>query len=230
MGGYRSGRTGGQATVEGCASLILCADDITRPIREMMRELGFRAIPDGRQVAIPWRRMGWSRRGEAEPWAVVEYRLELRAADGTAWLRYDVDHYGRRTGPQEYPVRMVTTACRYGGQRWWWLCPATGLRVSKLYLPNGGTRFLSRGQGGYRLAYASQRHGQVDRMHARSRQLYARLRADYCSPSGYGWPPKPKGMRWRTYNEICEKLEAEAYGLNMDLLRVTGRLMRISKG
>jgi hypothetical protein len=58
-----------------------------------------------------------------------------------------------RTGSQHYPVSMVTTPCLFGGSRWWWVCPATGRRVGKLYLPNGGARFLSRGLGACQLAY-----------------------------------------------------------------------------
>ena len=68
-------------------------------------------------------------------------------------LRYDVEHFSMRTGSQHYPVSMVTTPCRFGGSRWWWVCPATGRRVGKLYLPNGGARVLSRGLGAYQLAY-----------------------------------------------------------------------------
>ena len=111
-------------------------------------------------------------------------RLELRTDSGTAWLRHNVDHASRPTGPQHYSVALVTTPCPFGGLRWWWLCPATNRLVSKLYLPNGGQRFLSRGRGAYRLAYASQRQGQLDRMHARSRKLYARLGADYYGKYG----------------------------------------------
>ncbi len=220
MGGYRSGRTGGWPTVESCGSLVLNVDSITRPIRQAMRKLGIREISEDRRVEIPWRALSWTRYGESEPWAVVEIRLELRAHDGTAWLRYDVEHYSHNTGPQEYSVAMVATPCRFGGQRWLWICPATRRWVRKLYLPNGGHRFLSRGRGGYRLDYASQRHGQMDRMHARSRKLYRKLQADYDGPCDANWPPKPKGMRWRTYNAICDKLELEAYAMDLDFLRV----------
>ncbi len=78
-----------------------------------------------------------------------------RATRGVTWLRYDVDHFSRRTGSQHYPVSMVTTPCQFGGSRW----------------PNGGARFLSRGLGAYRLAYTSQRRGPVDRVHERCRRL-----------------------------------------------------------
>ena len=220
MGGYNSGRWGGQATVEGCASLVLSIDHLMRGSHKVLRRLDVPRPTDDRPLNLGWHTWRWSRSGESEPWAKVEMRLELRADSGTAWLRYDFDHATRPTGPQHYSISMVTTPCRFGGQRWWWICPATYRRVSKLYLPNGGQRFLSRGRGAYRLAYASQRQGLIDRMHARSRKLYAKLGADYAGPCGPDWPPKPKGMRWRTYDAICDKLDAEANGLNLDLLRL----------
>ncbi len=220
MGGYRSGRTGGWPTVESCGSLILDVDRVTRPIRDAMRRLGMKGIADGKNVKLEPQTIRWTRWDEDEPWATVEIRLEFRSLDGTAWLRYDIEHYHHDTGPQEYPVSMMTTPCRYGGHRWWWVCPATGRWVRKLYLPNGGNRFLSRGRGGYMLAYASQRQGHLDRIHARSRILYRKLGADYNGPSSDTWPPKPKGMHWRTYDAICDKLELEAQRMNLDLLRL----------
>jgi hypothetical protein len=177
-------------------------------------------------LELPWSAFRWTHYGETEPWATVEYRLELRSHDGAACVRYDIDHHSRSTGPQEHRITLATTPCPFGGIRWWWICPATGRWVRKLYLPNGGTRFLSRGPGAYRLAYVSQRHGWVDRVHVRSRRLYRRLHADYSGPVDTFWPPKPKGMRWRTYNAICDRLEAEEHRLNIDLLHVLKRLER----
>jgi hypothetical protein len=178
-------------------------------------------IPEDRAVSVPSGIWQWSHEGE--PWAVVEFRLELRDSSGTAWLRYDIDHDSRSTGPQEYAVSLVTTPCRFGGVRWWWLCPKTGHRVGKLYLPNGATRFLSR--GAHRLAYASQHQSPVERMHARSQRLYRRLEADYDDAMD-NWPQKPKGMHWRTYNALCDRLETEADGLDRHTIGVVERLMR----
>jgi hypothetical protein len=228
MGGFGSGRYGGPATVEGCGSLVLDVDNITRPIRQAMRKLGFSAIPDDRAAEIPWYPLRWTHRDDAQPWAEVQYRLKLRSHGGVAWLRYDIDHYSRSTGQQEHRIALGTTPCPFGGVRWWWICPATGRWVRKLYLPNGGTQFLSR--GAYRLAYASQRHGWVDRVHDRSRRLYSRLGANYYWPADGFWPSKPKGMRWRTYNAICDRLEVEEQRLNVGLLRVLQRLERRTRG
>jgi hypothetical protein len=40
------------------------------------------------------------------------------------------------------------------------------------------------------------------------------------------WPPKPKGMRWRTYTAICDRLEVEEGRLDAELWRVLVRLER----
>ena len=39
--------------------------------------------------------------------------------------------------PVEYVVQLWSTECRFGGRRWWFECPLTGRRVTKLYLPTG---------------------------------------------------------------------------------------------
>ena len=82
-------------------SLILSVDDVTPPLRNGMRKVGMTSIPDGRSVKLPWHTISWARGGDCEPWAEVDIRMELSAYGGTAWLRYDVDHYSQRTGPQE---------------------------------------------------------------------------------------------------------------------------------
>ncbi len=192
-----------------------------------MRKLGISEIPDGRVLELPWSALRWTHHDDTDPWATVEYRLELRSCGGLAWLCYDVDHDGRRTGPQEHRITMARTACPFGGLRWWWICPATGRWVRKLYLPNGGTRFLSRGPGAHKLAYASQRYGLMDRAHARCARLHRRLGADYHGLEGF-WPPKPKRMRWRTYNAICARLDQEEHRLDAGLLRVLARLERLT--
>jgi hypothetical protein len=189
-----------------------------------MRRLGIQTFPEGRVVELPWRSLQWTQSSDDEPFAVVEFQLKLGVDGGTARLRYDVNHSSRPTGPREQSIAMATTPCPFGGVRWWWICPATGRWVRKLYLPNGGTRFLSRKPGAYRLAYRSQRHGQVDRTRARIRRLYARLGADYNGLDGDRWPPKPKGMRRRTYTAICHSLDSEAGGLSRSFSRAVERL------
>ncbi len=207
MGGFGSGRPAMRPTVEGCRSLVLDVNVVTRPVMAALRRQGLREMPESGRVQVPPCRVTWSRRCERGPWAAVEIALSLGCRTGRAVLRYDVEHTCRPTGPQVQQVEMVATPCRFGGVRWWWLCPATGRRCAKLYLPNGGVRFLSRGRGAYPLAYASQGGGPLDRSHARLARIHHRLGQTY-EYSDQPLPRRPKGMRRRTYERLRDEWDA----------------------
>ena len=49
--------------------------------------------------------------------------------------------YGER---MHYTVTLVSTVPHYGGRRWWFICPIKKIRVAKVFLPLGATRFASR--------------------------------------------------------------------------------------
>ncbi len=110
-------------------------------------------------------------------------------------------------------IRLIWTVPTYGGRRWWFQCPRTGRRTTKLFLPNGGQHFWSR--AGYGLGYACQREGSFDCLQRRAAMLNRQL-------GGKGWatwespPSKPKWMRWRTYERkyegwrrVVERADAE---------------------
>src|SRR6516164_4794521 len=59
----------------------------------------------------------------------------------------------------------------------------------------------------YRLSYATQRSGPMDRAHRRLARLHQRLAADYDGPDKPP-PKKPKWMRWKTYSRIIQQIEA----------------------
>ena len=221
MGGYGSGRTGGWPTVERTDALVISADSIVRPIMQVLRRDGFSTIPEGERVEVDFRRLTWSKGGE--PWTSIEVRLSLGSRSGSATLRYDVDHFSRRTGPQEQVVEMITVCCHFGGVRWFWVCPGTGRRVSKLYLPNGAIQFRGRGPRAYRLAYQSQRNGTNDAAQARLRRIFRKLGADYDGLDDVA--PKPSGMHWRTYDELCSQIEVQETILNDGMAHLVERLM-----
>src|SRR5215207_3316955 len=83
------------------------------------------------------------------------------------------DPFGRpvRTGGQT--IQMVVTIPPYGGRRWWFLCPFTGLRTMKLYLPYDA-RFFGSGQS-YQLGYAVQRETAAAQARRRVRKARARI-------------------------------------------------------
>jgi len=141
MGGYNSGRSGGRSTVESCAFVL----DITH-----LRRSGC-LVPEATcRSQITW---------TGEDGAVlltITPRARLAQQRGTLTLAYErADYWTGRVHQIETTLDLVATAQPLGGQRCWIVCPRTGRRVTKLYLPSGALRFSSR--HAYRLAYQSQR-------------------------------------------------------------------------
>ncbi len=103
-------------------------------------------------------------------------------------------------------VALEWTACDFGGERPWFVCPGAdcGRRVAVLYGP--GRYFLCRQC--YDLSYESQREGKANRALRRAQKIRERLggSANMMEP----FPEKPKGMHWKTYNRLFwEHHEAE---------------------
>jgi hypothetical protein len=119
-------------------------------------------------------------------------------------------------------VRLVWTAPNYGGRRWWFLCPRTARRTTRLFLPNGGWHFWSR--RGYGLGYACQREDRFSRLQRRAAALNRQL-------GGEGWstwdvpPTKPKWMRWRTYETKYERWEWAVTRANEEFIIRATRLL-----
>jgi hypothetical protein len=109
----------------------------------------------------------------------------------------------------EQRVPISWTACRFGGERPWFVCDVRaggtycGRRVAKLYA--GGRLFACRHC--YRLCYNVQRIGPMDQAHHHLARLHRKLRAGYDGPEGPP-PPKPKWMRWKTYSRLVQQIEA----------------------
>lgn len=195
-----SGRRRGRPTVEGTAS-------ITLNINALVRATGRRS-PAGLRLEA-------SINGGRPQEILARLDLDPEAGAGTLALKYDVQHATAATGPQHYEARLVSTPCNFGGCRWWIICPATGRRVVKLYLPNGGRRFLSR--AAYRLPYQSQRETAAGRAWRVIHKLERRLG---CAP---GTLEKPKWMRWRTFDALRQRREDAEDVLDADLLRALDR-------
>jgi hypothetical protein len=137
----------------------------------------------------------------------ISYVANMEDQDN-AYLRLN---YWRGSGDSkeqvEQMVRLVYSLPNYGGRRWWLICPYSGQRVGKLYLPNGGDRFASR--KAWRLAYNSQRVARKDRPFEKLFRLQRKLG---CPQGWESWIRRPKGMWNRTFErhlEDFERLDAE---------------------
>ena len=186
MGGYGSGRQGGRPTTDRTESVKVS-------IHHVMR--GF----DGKTA------MGRKWTFDTIDGELTAFVIPHDDAPPIVQLKYRFDHYHRDTGDQTQLVQVESSLCRFGGRRWWWLCPRTGRRVVTLYLPNGGVQFLSR--DAYGLGYQSTRETRIDRAYRKAARLYRKLGGTYDGPCSE-WPDKPRGMHWRTYNAICDQLSA----------------------
>jgi hypothetical protein len=65
---------------------------------------------------------------------------------------------------------------------------------------------LSRLAWGRQVAYRSQFRGASDRAYLGKERIKARLIGDL-DPEAWDLPPKPKWMRWRTYNRYVERFD-----------------------
>jgi hypothetical protein len=186
MGGFGSGRHGGIVTAEGTASYVLAASVLTKA-----------------RLKMGQRGSGTSYFGEER--FAVEIKIDTTdASDPFLELTHQTRDWREGDRVVRDRVRLVWTEPTYGGRRWWFLCPRTGRRTTRLFLPNGGWHFWSR--QAYRLGYACQREDQFGRLQRRAAMLNRQL-------GGEGWgtwnvpPQKPKWMRWQTYERKYERWE-----------------------
>jgi hypothetical protein len=205
MGGFGSGRHGGTVTAEGTASYIIAANSLTRARLQM----GLYAT-------------GTLHFGEER--FAVEVKVDTTdPSDPFIELTHQTrdDREGDRIVRDR--IRLIWTVPTYGGRRWWFQCPRTYRKTTKLYLPNGGWHFWSR--QAYGLGYACQREDRFGRLQRRAAMLNRQL-------GGKGWgswdtpPTKPKWMRWRTYERKYERWERVVEKANEEFAVRAARLLK----
>lgn len=207
MGGLGSGRTGGYPSIERTDSIIL---DVNRLMRAVRRN------PDA-----SWRwiygdngALGWLEARVSPPDDPLGRR---------AFLRYDIDHISAPTGERAQTVRLVSRPCHFGGERWFFLCPSSGRRCSKLLLPNGTLQFYSRVT--LRLAYDVTRETDLDRAHRRLARLYRKLGQPYEGPDPQS-VTRPRYMRRRTFEAIVARIQDEVRALDEAFVARWAHLIR----
>lgn len=94
---------------------------------------------------------------------------------------------------QSYWLTISETACHFGSKRVWLLCPCCGRQTAKLYL---------------RFSYFACRSCHHLRYHSQSLDTMARQQWAYRKVQErlHNGELKPKGMHWRTYERLTERL------------------------
>ena len=118
----------------------------------------------------------------------------------TSWLRIQAPKIDQR-------ITLASCQRHFGGMQWYFVCPVIKRRASVLWMPHGAKEFCSRQAWGRKVAYRSQFQSVYDRGHAGKAKIKERLIADL-DPEEWELPPKPKWMRWRTYNRLADWFEA----------------------
>ncbi len=157
----------------------------------------------------------WSRRG------TVVANIQIHTDSDRVTLDYRTKQRDGTWLAMNYPVMIQRTACHFGGQRAWWVCPHCGRRVAVLY---GGQRYACRHC--QQLTYQSTRNSPDTQAFARADKVRARLGwvAGIANPVG----DKPKGMHHQTYERWLLRyytLSNQAWGESSATLdKMMGRL------
>jgi hypothetical protein len=145
------------------------------------------------------RRIVWSnsRQGEIASGVIS---AEMTDPD-LAWFRIAIGRFLQQ-------IALASRPRYHGGRQFFFVCPVTGGLATVLWKPPGASRFCSRQAWGRQVAYRSQFLDRDSRAHYGQSKINSRL----CSigkfdPDDWKFPPKPRGMRWKTYNRYEEKFD-----------------------
>ncbi len=171
--------------------------------------------------AVDWT---WSRGGKP----VGSVRGVVSREDVLLW--YTLTRAGGEPEHIQDVLPLAWTPCTLGGTRPWFACPGCGTRRRMLYLSPAGSRFRCRACHG--LAYGSTRMDALERATERVRTVQRRLK-----PTGeydpFAVPPRPQGMRARTYERILGELREAQFQRDEvythDLAAFVKRLNRFTK-
>jgi hypothetical protein len=130
-------------------------------------------------------------------------------------------------GKLDQTIILVARRRHFGGHQWYFMCPVTNRAASVLWKPPGASRFCRRQTWGRQVAYASQFLTPTDRAWRGKSKINARLcRIGGFDPEEWDMPPKPKGMRWRTYERYANRFERYEDLLDREITGALGRLLR----
>lgn len=178
MGGYGSGRLSNRSSTDECVSIYL----------SQLKSLGML-----KRHCFNRRERYWS--SEGEPIARLTLVTDIECREPFPCLKITGRAFGREIDCMVWLERM---SVRFGGERWYALCPHTSRRCTVLVLPPGKTQFAS--VRGWNVSYSSQRECPLQRAHRAIHKADMRLRA------------LPKYTRNPTRKRLVERLiERQAF-------------------
>jgi hypothetical protein len=110
----------------------------------------------------------WSSDGEVMARATVTVDIDCLEP----YPQITIEGY-RQGGAIDCRLQLVSAPMRFGGERWYAVCPITGRRSTTLVLPAGRSRFAS--VQGWGVAYGSQREAPIYRAYRAVEKAERRL-------------------------------------------------------
>ena len=129
--------------------------------------------------------------------------MGVKGGNDAVTLHYTVTIGEKEPEDLDYRVPLSWTPCNYGAKRPCFLCPGQdcGRRVALLYQP--GRYYLCRHC--YDLVYTSQQENPAFRLLSKAQNIRRSLGGSAILDDPF--PPKPKGMHWRTYKKLQRECE-----------------------
>jgi hypothetical protein len=185
--------------------------DLNRLVRQGFARRGFSIGPK----VIRWT---YTYTGEEAASGLLTSNIDSPSA---GWIRLQL-------GKLDQTIYLQPRPRHFGGQQWYFVCPATNRRVSVLWKPPGASRFCSRRTWGQQVAYGSQFQTKFDRAVTAAQRIRTNLAGPEWAPLDGSDPPKPKWMRWRTYDRILARADAYEAIADEHTLRLVVRLGNLS--
>jgi len=169
------------------------------------------------------------RPGAGKPGAQMAGSLK-RDGETLVQIIADLMEYGGNLilqhGDKRQHFHLVASKRHLGGRQWYVLCPRSRRKVRVLWKPYGADVFASRYVWGRQAAYQSQFHDPIGRAWQTQAKIKARLIGDL-NPDDWELPPKPKRMRWATYNRMVAKFDEAEEVKDDQLMKVVARFGRL---
>jgi hypothetical protein len=136
-----------------------------------------------------------------------------------AWCHLEIGNLHQR-------IILKCQPRHFGGVQWYFVCPFTRRKVSVLWKPTHERQFACRQYWGK--LYRSQCLGWIQRCHLGKARINKRLcEIGGFDPAEWDLAPKPKWMRWRTYERAEKQFDRYQARLN---LGPAGRAARFRTG
>jgi hypothetical protein len=142
-------------------------------------------------------------------------------AQNQGWFRIQLGNLDQR-------ITLIARPRYFGGHQWFFVCPYMNRRASVLWMPPGARDFACRQEWGRQVAYASQFETPIDRAHRGQAKISSWLCAvGGFDPKEWDYPPKPKWMRWNTYNRAIKKFDCYEDILDQGTCALVAKLSKL---